>query len=437
MLMPPVLSEIDPLQKGEGSIDPLGLAATYERLANQMLENVTVRMSRIRFVTALAVGTAVCEAWEEDERASDGVSSPWQVFEWATVMAFVKAREAGGESVLQVAGSQKVQRALRAQYAISAKTYLKTPTVFGFGGIFRRFAVGTQVIGRDARLEEAGHALVGMNVPQHDPLHKVTIIPRGRALGVTMNLPEQDRLSYTRQYCVSKLASMFGGREAEVLIFGPENVTNGAVSDIQQATRMARAMIMEWGMSDKLGRVRYNGNEQEVFLGHSVTQTKNISDETAKLIDEEIRDLIKTGEGMAKHILNEKIDGLHALANALLEHETLSGDEVKAVMRGEKIERASDDSGSKGSTGSAVPSAGRQRKLDFPSPPRLCFEEIGPQLASIHLQFSNLVVFLSPASDFGDWSPQLHAVARHKNAIEQWNRIGPLSSKIFRMPNTK
>ena len=130
----------------------------------------------------------------------------------------------------------------------------------------------------------------------YDPLHKVTIIPRGRALGVTMNLPEGDRYSRTRQWCEARLAVLFGGREAEIILGGPDNVTNGATGDIQMATQLARAMVTEWGMSDKLGRVRYNGNEQEVFLGHSVTQTKNLSDETAKLIDEEIRNLIQAGE---------------------------------------------------------------------------------------------------------------------------------------------
>jgi cell division protease FtsH len=181
---------------------------------------------------------------------------------------------------------------------------------------------------------EAGHALVGMYVPQHDPLHKVTIIPRGRALGLTMNLPEQDKLSYTRQYCVSKIASMFGGREAEVLIFGPENVTNGATSDIQQATRMARAMVMEWGMSEKLGRVRYRANEQEVFLGHSVAQSNNMSEETAQLIDEEVRTLIENGEQTARRILTEYRDQLDLLAKGLLEYETLSGDEVANLLKG-------------------------------------------------------------------------------------------------------
>jgi cell division protease FtsH len=158
---------------------------------------------------------------------------------------------------------------------------------------------------------------------------------------------------------------LFGGREAEILLGGPENVTNGATGDIQMATQLARAMITEWGMSDKLGRVRYNGNEQEIFLGHSVTQTKNLSDETAKLIDEEIRNLIHAGEEKAKLILTENIDKLHAVAKALLDFETITGAEVAAIMRGENIVRRDDDS-SKGPTGPAVPTAGRSRPREEP-----------------------------------------------------------------------
>ncbi len=209
---------------------------------------------------------------------------------------------------------------------------------------------------------EAGHAIVGIHMPGHDPLHKVTIIPRGRALGVTMNLPERDRLSYNKQFCLSKLASVFGGREAELLIFGEDQVTNGATSDIQQATRLARAMVMEWGMSEKLGRVRYSSNEQEVFLGHSVTQTTNISQATAQLVDSEIRTLIEQGEQNARRILHERIDELHTLAKALLEYETLSGEEVSALLRGEKIVRETpEDTQLPKPPSSSVPSAGRPR----------------------------------------------------------------------------
>jgi cell division protease FtsH len=209
---------------------------------------------------------------------------------------------------------------------------------------------------------EAGHALVGMNMPQHDPLHKVTIIPRGRALGLTMSLPERDRHGYTKQYCISNLASMFGGREAEVLIFGEDNVTNGATSDIQQATRMARAMVMEWGMSEKLGRVRYRGNEQEVFLGHSVAQSVNVSPETARVIDDEIRTLIENAEQTARRILNEKRNDLETIAQGLLEYETLSGEEIAALLKGiQPVRTPYEEPEPQRGPGPSVPAAGRPR----------------------------------------------------------------------------
>jgi cell division protease FtsH len=193
---------------------------------------------------------------------------------------------------------------------------------------------------------EAGHALVAMNVPKSDPLHKVTIIPRGRALGVTMQLPERDHLSHTKQFLESRLAILFGGRTAEDIIFGPENVTTGAASDIQMATQTARAMITAFGMSDKLGRVRYQANEQEVFLGHAVTQTQNVSEATSQIIDQEVRRLIEEAEGRARTILTERLDELHKIAKALLEYETLGTDEIGQVLRGEKIVR--DDTGGAG-----------------------------------------------------------------------------------------
>ena len=186
-----------------------------------------------------------------------------------------------------------------------------------------------------------------MHVPKSDPLHKVTIIPRGRALGVTMQLPERDHLSHTKQFLESRLAIMFGGRIAEEIIFGPENVTTGAASDIQVATQTARGMITAFGMSEKLGRVRYQANEQEVFLGHAVTQTQNVSEATAQLIDQEVRRLIEEAEGKASQILTEHLDDLHLIAKALLEYETLSNDEIGQVLRGEKIVR--DDTGGAGS----------------------------------------------------------------------------------------
>jgi len=204
-------------------------------------------------------------------------------------------------------------------------------------GAERRSMVMSEEEKKLTAYHEAGHALVGLNVPKHDPLHKVTIIPRGRALGVTMSLPERDRYGLAKIELESKIAVMFGGRIAEELIFGAENVTTGASSDIQQATSMARRMVTEWGMSEKLGPIKYSDNEEEVFLGHSVTQRKNVSDATAKLIDDEIRRLIDAGEGAARRILTEHLHDLHTIANALLEYETLSGEEVKALLRGEAI----------------------------------------------------------------------------------------------------
>jgi cell division protease FtsH len=206
---------------------------------------------------------------------------------------------------------------------------------------------------------EAGHALVAMHVPKSDPLHKVTIIPRGRALGVTMQLPERDHLSHTKQFLESRLAIMFGGRIAEEIIFGPENVTTGAASDIQVATQTARGMITAFGMSEKLGRVRYQANEQEVFLGHAVTQTQNVSEATAQLIDQEVRRLIEEAEGRARQILTDRLEDLHLIAKALLEYETLSNDEIGTILRGEKVVR--DD------TGGAGAGPDRRRRASVPT----------------------------------------------------------------------
>jgi cell division protease FtsH len=213
---------------------------------------------------------------------------------------------------------------------------------------------------RNTAYHEAGHAIVGLNV-KYDPLHKVTIIPRGRALGVTMNLPEGDRYSRTREWCEARMAVLFGGREAELILGGEKNVTNGAMGDIQMATQLGRAMVTEWGMSDKLGRVRYSGNEQEVFLGHSVTQSKNVSEGTAQIIDEEVRRLVSDGEAQAKLILKKKREDLHTLAKALLEYETLSGEEVEKLLKGEGIDRDDKPSKPTDKVSSSVPRAGSKR----------------------------------------------------------------------------
>ncbi len=206
-------------------------------------------------------------------------------------------------------------------------------------GAERRSMVMSDDEKKTTAYHEGGHALVMLYTEGHEPLHKVTIIPRGRALGVTMFLPEQDKYSHSKYELEARIAGLFGGRVAEELIFGTEKVTTGASDDIRRATSLARRMVTEFGFSDKLGPLRYSENEEEVFLGHSVTQRKNMSDATAKLIDEEIRRVVEDGERKARQILTEHMDELHALAKGLLEFETLSADEIRRVIRGEKIVR--------------------------------------------------------------------------------------------------
>ena len=229
-------------------------------------------------------------------------------------------------------------------------------------GAERRSMVMTEDEKKLTAYHEAGHALVGLKVPKYDPLHKVTIIPRGRALGITMSLPERDRLSYSKLELESKLAVMYGGRVAEELVFGKENVTTGAGNDIQQATSWARRMVTEFGFSDKLGRLRYSDNEEEIFLGHSVTRQKNVSDKTAALIDEEVRRLIDEAEKTARVILTKDRKELEIIAKALLEYETLTGDEVNALLRGETIIRPEDEPPGESGHKSSVPSAGKSKK---------------------------------------------------------------------------
>ena len=182
---------------------------------------------------------------------------------------------------------------------------------------------------------EAGHAIVGRMVPEHDPVYKVTIIPRGRALGVTMYLPEGDKYSFNKTAIESQLASLYGGRVAEELIFGPEKVTTGAANDIQRATKMARNMATKWGLSDELGPVAYGEEEDEVFLGRSVTQHKNVSDETARKIDEVVRSILDRAYAHAKKVLTDNLDKLHLMAQALLQYETIDARQIDAIMIGE------------------------------------------------------------------------------------------------------
>lgn len=206
---------------------------------------------------------------------------------------------------------------------------------------------------------EAGHALVGLHEEASDPIHKATIVPRGRALGVVMRLPEDDRLSMSREKLHADLSVAMGGRVAEEIIFGDDKVTTGASSDIQQATNIARKMVTEWGLSDKLGTIRYAQDQEEVFLGHSVTQSKNMSEETANLVDSEVRRIVDEAYSRAKQILTDNLDDLHKLAKALIEYELLSGDEIKALLKGEPIIRdhGGDDKNDGGTPKSSVPTS--------------------------------------------------------------------------------
>lgn len=206
-------------------------------------------------------------------------------------------------------------------------------------GAERRSLIMSDDEKRMTAYHEGGHALCAILTPGCDPVHKATIIPRGRALGLVMSLPEGDRYSKSKAKCMAELVLAMGGRAAEEIVFGADNVCTGASGDIKMATDQARRMITEWGMSEKLGMIAYGDNGQEVFLGHSVTQNKNVSEQTAREIDGEIKQLIDTAYNGAHALLLSHIDDLHRLANALLEYETLTGDEIGKVLRGEKIER--------------------------------------------------------------------------------------------------
>jgi cell division protease FtsH len=201
-------------------------------------------------------------------------------------------------------------------------------------GTERRSMVMSEAEKRMTAYHEAGHAIVGMTVPEHDPVYKVTIIPRGRALGVTQFLPEQDRYSFSKRRLESAITTLFGGRIAEELIFGPESVTTGAANDIERATELARNMVTKWGLSDRLGPLTYTEETGEVFLGRSVTQHKQVSDVTAHAIDEEIRRVIEGNYQRARQILTSSLDKLHTMADALMKYETIDEEQLKDLMAG-------------------------------------------------------------------------------------------------------
>jgi cell division protease FtsH len=212
---------------------------------------------------------------------------------------------------------------------------------------------------------EGGHALIALNVIGSDPIHKATIIPRGRALGMVVRLPDRDQLSMSRQKLQADLCVAFGGRVAEELIFGYDKVTTGAQSDIEMATRLARAMVTRFGMSDELGPIAYAENQEEVFLGHSISRQQNISEATAQKIDSEVRRIIEESYQRAQKILTDRVHELHTLAKGLLEYETLTGDEIKALLRGERPVRTpyeEPEPSQQARPAATVPSAGRSRE---------------------------------------------------------------------------
>jgi cell division protease FtsH len=206
---------------------------------------------------------------------------------------------------------------------------------------------------------EGGHALVALTVPHTDPVHKATIIPRGRALGMVMQLPERDKLSWSYQQMMSRLAVVMGGRVAEEIVFGKDAITSGASSDLDQASKLARSMVTRWGFSDKLGKVAYGENQEEVFLGHSVARTQNVSEATAQIIDDEVRRLTDWGYAEATRILTERREDLEIVGKGLLEFETLTGDEILALLKGVRPTRESDEDRNNVGSTSSVPTVGK------------------------------------------------------------------------------
>ena len=230
-------------------------------------------------------------------------------------------------------------------------------------GAERRSMVMTEDDKKLTAYHEGGHAIVALNEKASDPIHKATIIPRGRALGVVWTLPERDKYSHTREYLEANISKAMGGRIAEELIFGHNKVTSGASSDIQMATKLAKDMVTKYGMSKELGPLTYGENEDEVFLGRSITRQQHISEETSKRIDSEIKKIVEAGYERAKKILKEKIDDLHKLAKALLIYETLSGDEIKdLILKNTQPKRKIDEDGKENEESSALGSLGLKPK---------------------------------------------------------------------------
>ena len=226
----------------------------------------------------------------------------------------------------------------------------------------RRSMVMTDEEKKLTAYHEAGHALVSLSIDSSDPIHKATIIPRGRALGMVLRLPERDQISITREKMYANLSVAMGGRIAEELVFGYDKVTSGASSDIKQATEIARAMVMKYGMSEKLGPLAYGDNEEEVFLGHSVARTQSMSEETQKLVDNEVKAIIDKSYKIAEKIITGKRKYLDIIANGLIEYETLTGDEINNLLEGVKPNREESSEDSESSVTGSVPKAGKRKE---------------------------------------------------------------------------
>ena len=230
-------------------------------------------------------------------------------------------------------------------------------------GAERRSMVMTEDDKKLTAYHEGGHAIVALNEQASDPIHKATIIPRGRALGVVWTLPERDKYSHTREYLEANISKAMGGRVAEEMIFGHDKVTSGASSDIQMATKLAKDMVTKFGMSNTLGPLSYGENEDEVFLGRSITRQQHMSEETAKRVDEEVKKIVDLGYQRAKKILTEKLDDLHKIAKALLIYETLSGEEIKElVFKNIQPKRKTEDGNKNSEETSALGSLGLKPK---------------------------------------------------------------------------
>lgn len=238
-------------------------------------------------------------------------------------------------------------------------------------GAERRSMVMNEDDKRLTAYHESGHAIVGLRSPDHDPVHKVTIIPRGRALGVTMFLPEEDRVSYSRRRLDSMIASLFGGRLAEEVIFGSDRVTTGAQNDIERATSIARSMVTKWGLSERMGPLSYNEDDGEVFLGHQMTKQKQVSEVTAHAIDEEVRQIIDTNYQRAKTLITDNLDKLHIMAEALMKYETIDRSQLDDIMAGRPVGPPrgwSDHEGGSNGPGADQPEKGRGNEGGIGSP---------------------------------------------------------------------